>query len=651
MCAGLVFLLLWGGPVLAEENQKAGDAIPTMDTVVVTAGRVAEKQKTLTTNVTVIDRETIKQSPAQNLGELLAEQGFAVRQYPGTLTSIAIRGFRSDTHGNDLTNKILILLDGRRAGTGNVAKIMTRNVERVEVIRGPASVQYGSAAVGGVVNVITRQGSGKPTGFVGGTLGSWRYEEGYLGGQGEINQLDFSAAARRATEEDYQTAGGVTYQNTGYGEKKDLSANVGYNFNEDHRLGLIYTTFAVDEAGSPSYLSQNDLTSYTDKSLYSADAIYTGQTSNHFFSWNARFFGGKDKDKEVGTFGIFESISDREGAQAQLSASWNLVSLTGGVDWVNYEIESTATPLLSTYDNPAGFLLAKGRLLDERLILSAGGRYNSYEVEIKEGQGRKERDSNFTPNVGLAYLLTDRFKLRANYGEAFIIPSAAQLAADYVSFIGPVRGNPNLKPEKSATLEGGVDYFGSGVFATLSYFYTDFENKIEGVFLPGGVSSWENLGEATISGIEGELNVDLGAINDWDFVLRPYVRFTYLTKYEDEATGENLKYTPDLTAATGIVFSTGVDLTATFNVAYISETTVDDFENWNFFVDPQPEVVTLDSATVASLTITKTLLSSDRYGKLSLKGDITNLFNADYDYVKGYPMPGRSFYLGLRYDI
>jgi vitamin B12 transporter len=61
--------------------------------------------------------------------------------------------------------------------------------------------------------------------------------------------------------------------------------------------------------------------------------------------------------------------------------------------------------------------------------------------------------------------------------------------------------------------------------------------------------------------------------------------------------------------------------------------------------------VTLDSATVASLTITKTLLSSDRYGKLSLKGDFTNLFNADYDYVKGYPMPGRSFYLGLRYDI
>ena len=214
-----------------------------------------------------------------------------------------------------------------------------------------------------------------------------------------------------------------------------------------------------------------------------------------------------------------------------------------------------------------------------------------------------------------------------------------------------MRGNPNLKPEKSATWEAGVDFFGSGIFATLSYFYTDFENKIEGVFLPGGVSSWENLGEATISGIEGEFNVDLGAINNWDFVLRPYVRFTYLTKYEDETTGENLKYTPDLTAATGIVFSTGMDLTATFNVAYISETTVDDFENWDFFVDPEPEVVTLDSATVASLTITKMLLTSDRYGKLSLKGDITNLFNEDYDYVKGYPMPGRSFYLGLRYDI
>jgi vitamin B12 transporter len=653
ICAGLICLVVSAIPALADEGKKGGNAIPTMDTVVVTAGRVEEPKKELTNNVSVIDRETIEQSAAKDLGELLAEQGFGVRQYPGTLTSVAIRGFRTDTTGNDLTSKVLTLLDGRRAGTGNVAKITTRNVERIEIIRGPASVQYGSAAMGGVVNVITRQGSGKPTGFVGGTLGSWHYEEGFLGGQGEINNLDFSAAASRSKMEDYQTAEGETYRNTGYDAKTDFSANVGYNFNHNNRLGLIYTNFYVDEAGSPFYLSQNDLLSYTDKSNYSVDAIYDGGTSEGLFSWKVRYFDGKDKDRYTSPLFSYtsEDIFDRQGAQAQATARFEIATITGGVDWVNYEKDSNNTPEQSEYDNAAGFLLAKARLMEERLILSAGGRYDDYEVEIKEGQGRTEEDNNFVPNVGLAYLFTDMFKVRINYGQAFVMPTADQLAADYIDpFTGAqISGNPKLSPEESATWEGGFDFTANGLFASLTYFYTDFKDKIEYVLLPGGVSSWDNLGEATISGFEGELNVDLGALYDWNFVLRPYVRFTYLTKFEDDVTGADLKYTPDWTAAYGINFSDGDGLSATFNVAYIGDQLVEDWENQVWPNDP--EVVNLGSSTVASLTLFKTLLASDLWGKLSLKGDITNLFNTDYEYVKGYPQPGRSYFLGLRYDI
>lgn len=653
ICAGLVGLILSAKPALADESKKGDGAVPTMETVVVTAGRVAEKQKTLTNNVTVIDSETIKQSPARDLAELLAEEGLAVRQYPGTLAYVDIRGFRTDTHGNDLTSKVLVLLDGRRAGTGNVAKIMTKNVQRIEIIRGPASVQYGSAAVGGVVNVITRQGSGKPSAFIEGTLGSWRYEEATVGGQGAIKGLDFSVAGGRSSQEDYQTANSETYQNTGYDEKENLSFNIGYSFNPYNRLGVIYTNFSVDEAGSPYYLSQNDLSSYTDKSNYSVDAIYTGGTTSDQFSWKLRYFDGKDKDKYTNpSFSyVSEEIVDRQGAQAQATADFEVATITGGFDWVNYEIDSTNTPKRSTYDNPAGFLLAKARLLGERFIISAGGRYDSYEVEIKEGQGRKEKDDHFSPNVGLAYIFNETVKVRANYGQAFVMPGASQLAADYIDpFSGAqILGNPNLSPEKSDTWEGGFDFTSNGLFASVTYFYTDFEDKIEYVSLPGGISSWDNLGEATISGIEGEFNVDLGAINDWDFVLRPYVRFTYLTKYEDDRTGEDLKYTPDWAAAYGITFSDGIGLSATFNVSYTGEQLIEDWENQVWPNDP--ELVTLSSSTVASLTVTKTLLSSDRYGSLSIKGDITNLFNADYAYVKGYPMPGRSYYLGLRYDI
>jgi vitamin B12 transporter len=256
--------------------------------------------------------------------------GLAVRQYPGALTSVGLRGYRTNTTGNDLTSKVLILLDGRRAGTGNVAKIMTKNVQRVEIIRGPASVQYGTAAVGGVVNVITRQGSGPISGFVEGTMGSWRYEEGSLGIQGEGNGLDFSAAGSRSTKENYQTAGGDPYSNTGYDEKEDLSVNVGYRFNPNHRVGVIYTNTSVDEAGSPSYLSQNDLFSYMDKSNYSVDAIYTGATETERFSWELRYFTGKDKDNYTSPLWSYvrNDITDRKGAQAQLSANLDIATIT-----------------------------------------------------------------------------------------------------------------------------------------------------------------------------------------------------------------------------------------------------------------------------------------------------------------------------------
>jgi vitamin B12 transporter len=122
-----------------------------------------------------------------------------------------------------------------------------------------------------------------------------------------------------------------------------------------------------------------------------------------------------------------------------------------------------------------------------------------------------------------------------------------------------------------------------------------------------------------------------------------------LTEFEDEDENRDLYYTPDWTASYGIGFSHWIGLSATFNVVYTGGQSVEDYENWNY-IDPV-EIVTLGSSTVASLAITQTLLSSDRWGKLTLRGDITNLFDEDYAYVKGYPMPGRSFFLGLRYDI
>lgn len=650
----LLTVLALPGFCQAQTEQKG---VAVLEEVVVTATRIEEKKKEVTSNVTIIDEKEIKSSSARDLGDLLAEEGIGhIQKYPGALTSIGIRGFRTETHGNDLEGYVLVLVDGRRAGTGNAAKIMTKNIERVEIIRGPASVQYGSAALGGVINVITRQGKDKPHVFVEGILGSFGHEEGSLGFSGKVRGFDFSGSFTRTSMDDYDTADGKRFYNTGYDEKQNWSLNFGVEFLPENRVGVIYNYFEVDHQGAPNYLSRNDLDDYADKEHRSIDFIYNGKTTDGQFSWKARYFDGKDEDKWVDPVasnpdfwddGIpSEQKTDQQGAQAQVSFNWKDSTITAGFDWVNYEVETTWDPKESEYDNPAYFLLAKTRLFDKRFIISGGLRYDEYEVEVKKGQGGTEEDDHLSPQFGLAYLLTNYLKLRANYGEAFKMPSAQQLAGNFPGWFGNYVGNPNLDPEKSKTYEAGFDFSYASLDSSLTFFYTDFEDKIQTTTTPTGDTTWENVGEAEIEGLEGSFSFDIGSFLGWNFELKPYASFVYLSEYKDEETHKDLQYTSDLHVSYGIRFSDEEGLSADLNLAYTGEQKIVDWESGLW---PAPEIEK-GGFTLANFTISKEILNFQKYGKFTLRGEIQNLFDTDYEYVKGYPMPGRSFFFGLRYD-
>lgn len=639
-------------PVYARE----GNDSVTMEEVVVTAGRVKEKKREITTNVTIIDEEEIKNSSATDLGDLLAEKGIGhIHKYPGASTSVGIRAFRTDTTGVDLAGKVLILLNGRRAGTGNAAKIMTKNIERVEIIRGPGSVQYGSAAMGGVINVITRQGKEKPTVFVEGLLGSYGYKEGSLGISGAYKGFDFSGSFTKDSADDYDTADDERYYNTGYDDKENGSLNLGYEFLPGNRIGVIYTYFNVDHAGNPGYLSQNDFDDYKDSGNSSVDFTYDGKTGKGLFSWKLRYFDGKDEDEFVDPVasnpdfwdnGVADKVTvDYKGAQAQVSYNREYILLTAGLDWVNYETkDSEYSPSNTEYDNPAGFLLAKARLFDQKLILTGGVRYDEYEVDMKS-EGGKESDEHTSPRVGAAYLLTDWLKLRANYGEAFRMPTARQLACDMNMWSVHYVGNPDLKPEKSETYEGGVDLSYASFNAGLTYFHTDFKDKIEEYTTGTGDTSYRNLGKAEIEGFEGSISYDVGSLFSWDYQVKPYVSFTYLTEYEDREANEHLKYTSDLNVSYGITISDLDGFSANLNLAYTGKQKIDDYEGGTY------ETITKGCFTVANLTISKRVLDGGKFGSVTLKGELQNLFDEDYEYVQGYPMQGRIFFLGLRYDF
>jgi len=251
--------------------------------------------------------------------------------------------------------------------------------------------------------------------------------------------------------------------------------------------------------------------------------------------------------------------------------------VTAGFDWVNYETEdSKYSPKKTEYDDPAGFLLAKGKLLDERLIITGGVRYDHYKVEVKGDEGGTEKDNYTCPRAGIAYLLTDHLKVRANYGRAFRMPTALQLASDMMMWSTHYVGNPDLDPEESDTYEAGLDFSLDFLNLSLTYFHTDFDDKIESYTKPNGDYSYRNLGEAEIEGIEGNFSFDLGSLFSWGYQVKPYVSITYLSTYEDEETHEDLQYTSDYNLSYGITVSDFSGLSANLNLAYTGEQDITD---------------------------------------------------------------------------
>ncbi|MFP4316606.1 MAG: TonB-dependent receptor plug domain-containing protein, partial [Desulfovibrionales bacterium] len=167
-CIPLVFTF----PAQAETEPELQDTLPEL---VVTATAEPVPSKDLPVHVQVITREEIVRIGAKSLNDVL------IRNHPGYfynvpgITSVGIRGFRSSGFGAgpDIKNRTLILIDGHRAGIGNISLIPVDNVERIEVVRGPGSVLYGASAIGGVINVITRKGEGPPRAVIGGEYGSF----------------------------------------------------------------------------------------------------------------------------------------------------------------------------------------------------------------------------------------------------------------------------------------------------------------------------------------------------------------------------------------------------------------------------------------------------------------------------------------------
>lgn len=630
----IIFLLIpfVGFSQDSEEKKKE----KKMDDVVVTAGRINESKKEITTSVIVIDQKDIKNSAANDLADLLAQKaGIYIKKYPGTLSSPGIRGFKSDTHGNDLSGETLIMIDGRRTGTGSIAKLLTKNIERVEIVKGSASVQYGSSAVGGVINVITKRGKEKKEISIESKYGSYDFSEISGGFSGKTGKFDLSLNVSESKQHSYKTGDHEKYYNTGYDSIIHYSFNAGFEFIKDNRLGVILTGFDGNEIGTPNSLSSNDKDDYKNTSNISYDFSYEGKSRDKSLLWKLKYFKVEDKNRnyDMPTSDISKTDTDLYGIQGQFSAINETSSITGGVDYLSYETTKTNNPKYHEYENIAGFVLGKLYLMDHNLILSGGARYDEH---ILTYSGTETDQDKFCPSVGFGYFVTDDIKLRINYSEAYAVPDGFSLYADDTYWGTHYQGNPDLKPEKSNTYEGGIDFYYNENNISLTYFHINFEDKIESYNLTATEVRYRNADSVTTSGIEFSYSKLYKNLFSQDLFVKPYFNCTLFTKYEDK-NGDKLSQTADQTYSMGMNISGFQGFSSDLNLHYTGR----QIAYGSTIQKPY---------TVINISTSKRL-KFEKIGNITVRGEVKNLSDVNYESVYGYPMPGRTFYMSLRYDF
>jgi vitamin B12 transporter len=623
--------LLFSLVVLTAKMTVAQDTTSSsaLDPVVVTATKYPVKLSETGKVLTVISREQIEQSQGKSLAQVLTEQtGTIVNgaySNPGKDKSIYLRGA-----SNEYT---LVLLDGvpvndpsGPGGAFDPRLFPIEQIDHIEILKGSQSTLYGSDAIAGVINIITKKGGNKKVGLNGGiNYGSYSSVNANAGVNGSLKNLDYNINYTHSSTDGISEARDTTSK-AGFDKdalrRNSFQANLSYKAGKHVRISPYYRyTYyrgGFDADAFTDGTNMFDALLNNTGATATVDLPKTSITANYGYTYAKRVYES-----------AFGATPFRGGFHtADVYATRELpgnVKLLVGFNYQSYELKDSTldvknpnttivSPYLSVYAQPV-----KG------LNLEAGGRYNYH----------SEFNGNVTYSFNASYQVVKELKLFGNVSTGFKAPGVSDL-------FGPVMygSNPELKPEESFSLEGGVrlNNLENKLQFTASVYYRDISNLISYVG-----NKLINVDEQKDHGIE--LEASYRPDDRWSFkAAYNYVTGKlYQSRQQKDTSFFNLIRRPKHSFSANIGFQATSRLYLNVSLQSIGKRT--DL----FFAPPTyaSTQVDLEAYTLLNVYAEYKLLKN----RLTFFIDARNLGDVDFTEVYGYSTMGINATGGLRFRL
>jgi vitamin B12 transporter len=427
---------------LALINGAFADETPTyqLNDVVVTATRTPQPLRSLLGDATVISAEQIKNAGQSTLVELLQSQpGVEIVSNGGrgTTSSVFIRGAES-TH-------TLVLLDGMRVGsatTGTTAfeRIPLDQIERIEILRGPASHLYGSEAIGGVIQIFTKSGQGKPKPNFTVGVGSYNTQTLSGGYAGEVNGTRFSL---QAGHEESDSFSAYSERNSKYANRNrdadgyrdsSLSLKLAQTLAEGQEIGANL----FGSVGRVHYDSFTTTTDYYQDQVLSAFDVYSKNRLSANWQSTLRVGVGGDHYNDYSPAKTVYN-TDQNQFSWQNDIALGPDSLLLGIEYLDQAVDSTTNYAVKNRTVRSAFAGYQGRRGD-----------HSFQFNVRNDDN-SQFGSHGTGYAGYGYRFSPEWRASASVSTAFKAPT-------FNNLYFPNSGNPNLRPEKARNKELALHY-------------------------------------------------------------------------------------------------------------------------------------------------------------------------------------------------